>query len=55
VFGTQFSKEAAKRLYQQMQEAGLDADTVEYKGRRDEESKNIPIDQVIDFLKSSNT
>ena len=32
---------------------GLDADTVEYKGRRDEESKNIPIDQVIDFLNSS--
>jgi prolyl-tRNA synthetase len=32
-------------------EKGLDAGTVEYKGRRDTESKDIALDEIIPFLK----
>lgn len=31
-------------------EKGLDAGTIEYKGRRDDESMNLPMNELIDFL-----
>jgi prolyl-tRNA synthetase len=31
---------------------GLDAGTLEYKGRRDAESQQVPLDQIVSFLKS---
>ncbi|KAF0191400.1 MAG: prolyl-tRNA synthetase [Gammaproteobacteria bacterium] len=33
-------------------ERGLDANTIEYKGRRDTDSRNVPLDSVVAFLKS---
>ena len=33
-------------------EKGLDAGTVEYKGRRDAESTDVPLERVIDFLQN---
>ena len=34
-------------------EKGLDAGTVEYKGRRDKESSNVPINEIINFIKDT--
>ncbi len=36
-----------------LSEKGLDAGRIEYKGRRDEQARDIPLDGVIDFLKSA--
>jgi len=32
-------------------ERGLDAGSVEYKGRRDQDTQDIPLDQLLDFLR----
>ena len=34
-------------------EKGLDVGTVEYKGRRDKESSNVPINEIINFIKDT--
>ena len=34
-------------------ERGLDDSKIEYKGRRDEKSQEIPLDEIVDFLKSN--
>ena len=38
-------------LYTVASDKGLDAGSLEYKGRRDAESQNIALDQVIPFLR----
>lgn len=37
-----------------LSEKGLDEGTVEYKGRRDQQVQNVPIEQVLEFIKKLN-
>jgi prolyl-tRNA synthetase len=34
-------------------EKGLDAGTLEYRGRRDAESQNVPVEQIVEFLRNA--